>query len=812
MIPTLLHSVAAVALSFSPQIGTSSGSDSAEYKPPILDQIEVQIHSQAEHELLVQLVNDVDDHHPVQMTGHAKCYVTDAEQEMLQKRGFVFEVQIEDLASFYEQRAAADMGRNSVGSMGGFRTLAEVEQELDNIAATWPGIASQKFSIGTSIQGRDIWALRISTTPSVHDSSKPVAWFDALHHAREPMSGESLLQFGNWLCSNYGVDDAATRIVETRNVLLIPVVNPDGYEYNRQTNPNGGGMWRKNRRGGYGVDLNRNYDWEWGSQWGGSSGNTGSEVYRGSAPFSEPETQAIRDLMNQQTPGMSVSAHTYSDLWIYPWGYDTVYTIHNDEYRQFSERQTEHNGWAYGTSWEVLYTANGVSDDWHYGAHGSYAFTPEIGNGNDGFWPSPSRIPALTADALPTYRMVAQWTGAWAEVTDLTWSEVSGNGDSFPDPGETWQLQPVVHNSGSQTLLGNALLSSNDPLIQVTGGSSSMNVGMLSDSTLNAFTVTFDASAAAGHYSLDMQFDYDGYVDHTDVDILLGRPRTLLHDDMETGGFGWSVNNSTNWSWERANPQKTTSGNSTVQPENDNPNGSGTLCWVTGAAAGSSSGTNDVDGTTRLTSPLFHTSGFASVTLEYARWFANLPGNATDDEFVTEVSNDNGNTWTQLEASPNANSWTTVSFRLEDFIALSDQMRLRFTVADDPNNDLTEGLLDDLKLQTISSLPTLGIWGEAIIGTDVRFHFDGPPNKSWNLVYSLQKSNGQTVPGIDGLFYLNGYTMLDSGNIGSEGMDQASMTIPNDPNLVGKTVYLQAVCDYGNPDAAFSNLLSLEIL
>ena len=80
------------------------------------------------------------------------------------------------------------------------------------------------------------------------------------------------------------------------------------------------------------------------------------------------------------------------------------------------------------------------------------------------------------------------------------------------------------------------------------------------------------------------------------------------------------------------------------------------------------------------------------------------------------------------------------------------------------------------------------------------------------MVYSLQKSNGQTVPGIDGLFYLNGYTMLDSGNIGSEGMDQASMTIPNDPNLVGKTVYLQAVCDYGNPDAAFSNLLSLEIL
>lgn len=808
MIPTLLHSVAAAALSFFPQ----NGSGEAEYKPPILDQIEVQIHGQAEYDLLLRLVNDVDDHHPVQMTGHAKCYVTDAEQKLLQERGFVFEVQIEDVAMFYEQRAAADQSRNAVGSMGGFRTLAEIEQELDNITATWPGIASQKFSIGTSIQGRDIWALRISTTPGVHDPAKAVAWFDAIHHAREPMSGESVLAFGSWLCSNYGVDDSATRIVETRNVLLIPCVNPDGYEYNRQTNPNGGGMWRKNRRGGYGVDLNRNYDWEWGSQWGGSSGNTGSEVYRGSAPFSEPETQAIRDLMNQQPPGMSVSAHTYSDLWIYPWGYDTVYTVHNDEYREFSERHTEHNGWIYGTSWEVLYTANGVSDDWHYGAHGSFAFTPEIGNGNDGFWPSPSRIPALTADALPTYRMVAEWTGAWAEVSDLTWSEVSGNGDAFPDPGETWQLQPVVHNAGSQTLVGTALLSSSDPLIQVTGGSSNMNVGMLNDSTLAPFTVTFDASAPAGYYTLDMQFDYEGYVDHSDVEILLGRARTLLHDDMETGGFGWSVNNNTNWSWERANPQQTSTGGSTAQPGNDNPDGSGTLCWVTGAAAGSSAGTNDVDGVARLTSPLFHTSGMESVTLEYARWFANLPGNNLDDEFVAEVSNNGGNTWTQLEAQPNANNWTTVSFRLEDYVALTDQMRLRFTVADDPNNDITEGLLDDVRLTTISALPTLGVWGEAEIGTDIRFHFDGPPNKSWNLVYSMQKSNGQTIPGIDGLFYLNGYTMLDSGNIGSEGMDQAAMTIPNDSNLVGKTVHLQAVYDYGGSEAAFSNLLSLEIL
>jgi carboxypeptidase T len=785
-------------------------------KPPIKDQVLVQIHSRAEMDLLTRLVSDVDDHHAVMLDGIAVCYITDAEQNLLRRRGFQFLVEIEDLSTFYEQRARLDSGtRAAVGSMGGFRTLAEVVQELDRLTSTYPSLVSPRFSVGTSIQGRDIWAVRISTNPAVHDPSKAVAWFDSVHHSREPMAGESVLAFGDWLCTSYGLDADATRIVETRNTLLIPIVNPDGYEYNRQTNPNGGGMWRKNRRnngGNFGVDLNRNYSYKWGGGWGGSSGSTGSETYRGTAPFSEPETSALRDLLAAQTPGMSVSAHTYSNLWLYPWGYDTIITADDALYREFSVRQTEFNGWAYGTSWQVLYVANGVNDDYHYAQHGTFAFTPEIGSSNDGFWPAPSRIPALTADALPTYRMVALWTGAAAEVKDLVWSEVSGNGDSAPDPGETWQLQPVVHNAGSQTLLGTALLSSNDPLIQVSGGPSALNIGMLSDGILAAFTVTFDAATQSGKvYTLDMQFDYEGFIDSTPVDIVLGRARVLLHDDMESGTFGWTVNNATNYSFERAIPQKTTSGGATVQPGNDNPDGSGVRCWVTGAAAGGSAGTNDVDGTTILTSPIFHASSFQTLELEYARWFANLPGNAQDDRFLAQISNDGGATWATLEEVPNANRWQTVSFHLQDFVSLSDQMRLRITVADSPNNDLTEGLLDDLRLTTFSALPTLGILGEGKLGAEVRLHFDGPAGQSWNLLYSLQSRNGQTVPGIEGQFFLNGYTLLNSGSVGADGTDAWLTTIPNDPNLAGRTVYLQAVYDYQGAQAAFSNLLSLAI-
>ena len=459
----------------------------------------------------------------------------------------------------------------------------------------------------------------------------------------------------------------------------------------------------------------------------------------------------------------------------------------------------------------MLYTANGVSDDYHYGEHGTYAFTPEIGNNGDGFWPDPNRIPALTADAIPPYMLVAQWTGSWADLVDLSWSEISGNGDAYPEPGESWAVQPVVRNYGAITLLGTATLGSSNGLITVTGGSSSMNIGQQATQALSAFTVNFDAALEVGElYSLDLSLDYEGYADLQSIDFQLGRPRILFADDMQTD-TGWASNNNTNWSWERADPQQTTTGGQTAQPNNDNPNGSGTLAWVTGAAAGGSAGTNDVDGTARLTSPRFAASEFDRVELEYARWFANLPGNAQDDEMVVEVSNDDGASWTQLEATPNANNWQTHSFRLEDFVALTDTMRMRVTVADEPNNDITEGLIDDVQLSTYSNLPTLGALGQAQIGQPINLYFDGTPNRSWTLVYSFQRTAGQTVGGISGKFYMGTYKILQSGTLDGQGRARFTANVPNTAALVGRTVHLQAVIDYQGSFAAFTNPVSLPI-
>ncbi|MGB0953053.1 MAG: M14 family metallopeptidase, partial [Planctomycetota bacterium] len=491
---------------------------------PIKDLVHVPIASAEAFQQLHQFCTDVDDHHATAMAGYAVVFATDAEQDALAKAGIAFTVEQEDLQAFYAQRAAADLaqmqsqgrGTGAVvgGSMGGFKTLAEIETEMDRLAATYPLLCSPKFVVGTSLEGRSIYGMRLSTTPGVHDPQKAVAWFDAIHHSREPMSGESQLLFADELLSLYGTDAAATRILETRNVVIIPCVNPDGYEFNRQIAPGGGGMWRKNRRdngdGTDGVDLNRNYDWEWGPQWQGSSSNPISETYRGTAPFSEPETTDLMAFMATMPPGMSMSSHTFSNLMLYPWGYNTIVTPDDAAYRQYGSLFTADNGWPRGTIWEVLYIANGGSVDFHYGTFGTLAFTPEIGSSSDGFWPAPSRIPALYQEIRPSYFGCAQYTGAWAEVTDYLWTEVSGDGDAWQEPGESWSLVLEVTNTGLETLDLDLLLSSSHPDVAVSGLPGNLVLAERTSGQSQAFQVDFGAAAPVGApLNLDLSLDFD---------------------------------------------------------------------------------------------------------------------------------------------------------------------------------------------------------------------------------------------------------------------------------------------------------------
>jgi hypothetical protein len=788
--------------------------------PPIKDVIEVCVADVAEYQILTQTISDVDDHNrPIRDAScwRARAYATDAEQELLEMMGLQVFVLQEDISAFYAERAAAQSGlAGGPGSMGGFRTLAEINQELDRLSSTYPTVVSDKFSIGTTHEGRTIWAVRVSDQPGVDQPLEPVVWFDALHHAREPMGAESLLLFADHVLQQaVSGDEDAERLLRTRQMLFIPCANPDGYEFNRQTFPSGGGMWRKNRRpnGGssYGVDLNRNYDWEWGPQWGGSSGTSTSDTYRGPSAGSELEIQALSNLMATHPPAISVSAHTYSDMWLFPWSYDTILTAHDSLMRELAA-EVAAPGWVWGAPWQILYDANGTSMDYHYGAHGCLAFSPEIGSQTDGFWPNPANIPSLFEEVRPAYLAMAQRSGAWLEVDGLELTEITGDGDGDAEPGEEVEVVFDVQNRGVAFASGTVSMTSSDPALLVTNGAVSLSVPADSGASLGGLTVLIQAGTPSGAYELTLAFDYEGFTSHQSVALNVGSSRTLISDDFERGGTGWTSNNANNWSWERAVSEQTVSSGNTLQPNGGNPGGSGGSCWVTGAAAGTSAGTNDVDGTAILTSPRIDLLAHSNARLGYARWFKNLAGSNLDDEFVCEVSSNDGLSWTELERVGSQAGWEEVEFELTDFVALSDAMRVRFTVADDPNNDLTEGLVDDLSLSTTSDAPTLAWYGGTSGGDVIRLFLDGSPGAEWSMFWGMSPTSGVPGGGFSSGFQLpGGVRVMRSGSFDQSGRAELRIQIPAGAVLAGSSISAQALVDAGAVTPEWSNAIHIPL-
>ena len=344
----------------------------------------------------------------------------DFELENIQAAGFDVEIEIEDVSAYYvaqndvveERNVDCDNNSNigdypvpenfELGSLGGFFTYEEMLGHLDAMAAQYPDLISFRAGIegAATIEGRKIFWLRISDNPNV-DEDEPEVLYDALHHAREPNSLSQLIFFMWYLLENYETDPEIQYLVDHTELYFVPCINPDGYIYNETTNPAGGGLWRKNRRenfdGSFGVDLNRNYGFEWGFDDSGSSPNPESATYRGTAPFSEPETQAMRDFCNAHEFQIALNYHTFGNLLIYPWGYSDQPTEEADVFDAMAEIMTLQNSYTEGTATETVgYIVNGVSDDWMYGEVDTkpaiYAMTPEVGRSEEFFWPPMNSI------------------------------------------------------------------------------------------------------------------------------------------------------------------------------------------------------------------------------------------------------------------------------------------------------------------------------------------------------------------------------------------------------------------------------------
>ncbi len=266
-----------------------------------------------------------------------------------------------------------------------YKNPAETEEILKEYNSKYPSI-SKLVSIGKSLEGRDIWAIKITKDSDLKSTLKPVVLFNSMHHAREIMTPEVSIDIIDYLLSNYGHKSDVTNWLDTTVVWVIPMFNVDGN--NKMWNEDK--FWRKNARNGYGVDLNRNYPTGWGSC-NGSSGRKNAQDYRGPSPASEPETRAMMNFIERTRPVFDISYHAYSQLVIYPYGCADRKT----QTKEVVEKIGKHLGslldYKAGTAWELLYNADGGDIDWMYEAYQVIPFVLELNSRIQGFHPDYSR-------------------------------------------------------------------------------------------------------------------------------------------------------------------------------------------------------------------------------------------------------------------------------------------------------------------------------------------------------------------------------------------------------------------------------------
>ncbi|MEO0335174.1 MAG: M14 family metallopeptidase [Pseudomonadota bacterium] len=267
----------------------------------------------------------------------------------------------------------------------------EILDALDSLQEQFPNLV--KVSVmGLSVEGRIIPVATLTVDPESH-AEKPGIVFLGAHHAREHISAEVPLRHLMRFCEQYEAgDEEVVRLLSTRSLYFAPLINPDGKAYDLKEGRYK--SWRKNRRlfgSNYGVDLNRNYSFMWGT--GGSSDNPRSDVFMGLEPFSEPEIQAVKTFV-ENSPNLTslLSYHSYGKLILYPWGH-TYDSVGNEKdfaiFTTMAEKMALWNDYQ-PTQGSDLYVVSGNTIDWSYGEHGLISFTFELdprGFRRGGFYP-----------------------------------------------------------------------------------------------------------------------------------------------------------------------------------------------------------------------------------------------------------------------------------------------------------------------------------------------------------------------------------------------------------------------------------------
>jgi carboxypeptidase T len=316
--------------------------------------------------------------------------VTHDAQDRLDAAGVAWQVLVPDIdavARAESERLSNPSAARPADWFAEYRDYGAITTHLRELVELAPDRVALQ-AIGGSVEGRPLWALRIGR--GAPDATPML--INGTQHAREWIAAMVTTCVADRLVRGYDQDPAIRAFVDRTELWVVPVVNPDGYQYSWSTDR----YWRKNRRDRRGVDLNRNFSVAWGGA--GSSRNERSQTYRGPYAFSEPETSALRDLVKREHVALHVDFHAYGQLLLYPWNYTSTPAKDRDRFAGVGDRIASAMFAAHETRYALmpgvdLYAAAGTMSDWMYGEGAALSFTIELRpKGGSGFVLPPEQI------------------------------------------------------------------------------------------------------------------------------------------------------------------------------------------------------------------------------------------------------------------------------------------------------------------------------------------------------------------------------------------------------------------------------------
>jgi len=670
--------------------------------------------------------------------------ISDREMKKLSENNFHYEVIIPDLESFYTNRIHESSPATttdrlldetwpvpanfSLGTCGGFSTLDQMLAQLDLMRALFPSLISVKQSICdtlTTIEGREIYYVRLSDNPDVNEA-EPEVLYTGLHHAREPIGMQHLLYYMWYLLENYDSDPSIKALVDNTEMYFVPVFNADGYQYNVTNDPNGGGMWRKNRRdngdGSFGIDVNRNYGYQWGYDDIGSSSVPSDETYRGTGPFSEPETRMMKSFCESHEFKIALNYHAYSNLFLFAWGWTSVLCPDNNLLDSYARLMTEENSYTYGPASTTIYPTNGGSDDWMYGEQAAkpviFAYTPEVGNNNDGFWPVQDRIIPLCQENMLASLTAAKLAGNYGTIADNSPFFIWEHSGYLPFNVNRLGLQEDSFTV-SVTPLGDAFADVGNPKV-IEG------LALLEEHP-DSISYQFTNSLHVGdtiRYVLNIDNGY--FTEHDTVMRIFGYPVNVFDDKLTSNGNwtgNWSLTNSVYFS---------------------------PLTSMTDSPFGNYSA--NANKSTTLKTEISLNNTLLMVLQFRARWAIE-----NDYDYVQlSISDDNGATWSALAGNytnaggvnqasgepvydGNQPSWVREAISLNEY--MGKKIKLRFRLKTDLGTQMDGFYFDDINISML--LDPTELQEQISSKTMLGIPYPNPASNHFKVKYNLPEAQSQ---------------------------------------------------------------------